>query len=192
MSALPLPLPLVAPTAATDGLTIGRGALRQLRQSLLRDAANTAVAILQEVGFAAGEGVYHTFRAWLPAQVGVAGPEELDAAQMSAVLSAFFQSAGWGTVSVAPLGDAALALDTGDWAEAEPGSAETPMCFFSAGMLSDFLGRLSGEPVAVMEVECRSKNDPRCRFLSASPDTLNTVYEHMMQGKGYAESLGAA
>src|SRR5437764_9530638 len=25
------------------------------------------------------------------------------------------------------------------------------------------------EPVAVMEVECRSRNDSRCRFLSASP-----------------------
>ena len=192
MSALPLPLPLVSSTVAPDGLTVGRGALRQLRQSLLRDAAHSAVAILQEVGFAAGEGVYQTFCAWLPGQAGVAGPEQLDAAQMSEVLSAFFLSTGWGTVSLAPLGNAALALDTGDWAEAEPGSAETPMCFFSAGMLSDFLGRLSGEPVAVMEVECRSRNDARCRFLSASPDTLNTVYEQMTQGKGYAEALGAA
>ena len=65
------------------------------------------------------------------------------------------------------------------------------MCFFSVGMLSDFLRRLSGEPIAVMEVECRSKNDPRCRFLSGSPATLNAVYEQMTRGRGYEEALGA-
>ena len=65
------------------------------------------------------------------------------------------------------------------------------MCFFSSGMLADFLGRLSGEPVAVMEVECRSRNDGRCRFLSASPDTLNAVYAQMTEGRNYAEVLGA-
>ena len=64
------------------------------------------------------------------------------------------------------------------------------MCFFSSGMLADFLGRLSGEPVSVMEVECRSKGDARCRFLSASPETLNAVYEEMSGGRGYEEALG--
>jgi hypothetical protein len=64
------------------------------------------------------------------------------------------------------------------------------MCFVSTGMLADFLGRLSTEPVAVMEVECRSKGDARCRFLSAAPETLTAVYEEMAQGKGYEEVLG--
>jgi len=89
------------------------------------------------------------------------------------------------------MGNAALAVDSADWAEADPGSAQTPMCFFSSGMLADFLGRLSGEPVAVMEVECRSRNDERCRFLSASPDTLNAVYAQMTEGRDYTEVLGA-
>ncbi|HEU5261022.1 MAG TPA: V4R domain-containing protein [Gemmatimonadales bacterium] len=183
-----------SPTATTDGaggLTIGRGALRQLRQSLLRDAPDIAVTILQDTGFAAGEGMYQAFCAWLPVQAGVARPEELAAARMSEVLSAFFRFAGWGTVTVAPLGAAALAVDTRDWAEAEPGSAQVPMCFFSTGMLADFLGRLSGEPVAVLEVECRSKSDARCRFLSAAPETLNRVYEQMAQGQSYEAVLGA-
>jgi len=43
--------------------------------------------------------------------------------------------------------------------------------------------------VAVMEVECRSKNDARCRFLSAAPDTLQQIYEQMTQGKSYEEAL---
>jgi predicted hydrocarbon binding protein len=181
---------MTPPAPATDGLTVGRGALRQLHASLLRDAADHAVTILQEAGCAAGEGVFQAFCAWLPGQTGVARPDELDASELNQTLSAFFQAAGWGAIAVAPLGHAALVVDSTDWAEAEPGSAATPMCFFSSGMLSDFLSRLSGEPVAVMEVECRSRNDPRCRFLSASPDTLNQVYEQMTQGASYDQVLG--
>lgn len=180
--------PLAPP--ATDALTIGRAALRQLHVSLLRDAPDAAVAILQEVGFAAGAGVFEAFRAWLPGETGVAHPDDLDAGRLNDVLSTFFHAMGWGSMSIAPLGNAALAVDSSDWAEAEPGSAETAMCFFTSGMLADFLGRLSGEPVAVMEVECRSRNDARCRFLSGSPDTLNAVYAQMAEGRGYAEVLG--
>src|SRR3989442_9003227 len=75
------------PTAATDGLTIGRGALRQLHHSLLRHTADEAVAILQEAGFAAGGGVYQSFCAWLPLRTGVARPEELGAGPVSAGLA---------------------------------------------------------------------------------------------------------
>jgi len=175
--------------STTDALTIGRAALRQLRVSLLRDAPDVAVAILQEVGFAAGGGVYEAFCAWVPGETGVTRPDELDAGRLNDVLAAFFRAIGWGSMTIAQLGNAALAVDSSDWAEAEPGSADTAMCFFTSGMLSDFLGRLSGEPVAVMEVECRSRNDARCRFLSGSPDTLNAVYEQMSQGRSYAEAL---
>jgi predicted hydrocarbon binding protein len=175
--------------AATDGLMIGRGALRQLHVTLLRTAPDAAVNILQESGYAAGAGVFQAFTAWLPRETGVGRPEDLDAGRLNDVLSAFFQATGWGSVSVAPMGGAALVVDSSDWAEADPGTAEEPMCFFSSGMLADFLGRLSGEPVAVMEVECRSRNDARCRFLSAAPETLNAVYEEMTQGRSYAEAL---
>jgi predicted hydrocarbon binding protein len=180
----------LSPTLATDSLTIGRGTLRQLHQSLLRDAPDHAVNILQDAGFAAGEGIYRAFGSWLTDQAGIPSPQELDAARLSDMLSRFFQFTGWGTLAISPLG-AALAIDSADWAEAEPGSAETAMCFFSAGMLADFLTRLSEEPVAVMEVECRSKGDVQCRFLSASPVTLNAVYEKITQGGTYGEALGA-
>ena len=186
-----LPLHMTAPSnTATEGLTIGRGALRQLHASLLRDASEHAVSILQDAGFAAGVGVYQAFCAWLPDHAGVARPEDLDAMQLGGALTEFFQASGWGAVAVGPVGRAALALDSPDWAESEPGTAESVMCFFSSGMLADFLGRLSGEPVAVMEVECRSKNDARCRFLSASPETLNAVYEEMSAGRSYEDALG--
>lgn len=166
--------------------------LRALHGSLQSHAPDAAVSILQETGFASGEGVFQTFSAWLPEGAGVDSPDQLDGDRLSQVLSAFFEAHGWGPLSVTPLPGGALALDSAAWAEAEPGTAEAPMCFFSAGMLADFLGRLSGETVAVMEVECRCKGDERCRFLSAMPETLQRVYEAMTAGRSYEEALSAS
>jgi hypothetical protein len=40
-----------------------------------------------------------------------------------------------------------------------------------------------------MEVECRSANDARCRFLAGSTDTLQAVYDAMANGKDYRQAL---
>ena len=158
------------------------GIVRQLHASLATHAPDQAITILQEAGYAAGEGLYNAFAA-------ANSPTDLDADLLGPTLSEFFTSGGWGTVTVTPVGTGALALDSDDWAEAEPGTSQTPMCFFSAGMLADFLGRLSEETVAVMEVECRSRGDARCRFLSATPEVLEKVYTEMTQGRSYEEAL---
>jgi len=158
--------------------------VRQLHASLAAHAPEQLITILQESGYAAGPGLYNAFAA-------EHNPTDLDADRLAETLSEFFTNGGWGTVSMSPVGTGALALDSSDWAEAEPGTAQAPMCFFSAGMLADFLGRLSDETVAVMEVECRSRGDERCRFLSATPDVLEKVYNDMTQGRSYAEALGA-
>lgn len=165
--------------------------LRALHGSLQSHAPDAAVSVLQETGFASGEAIYDSFVTWLPDGAGVASPDQLDGGQLSRVLSTFFEVQGWGPLSVTPLPGGALALDSAAWVESEPGTAEAPMCFFSAGMLADFLGRLSAETVAVMEVECRSKGDERCRFLSAMPDTLQRVYQSMTEGKSYEEALSS-
>ncbi len=156
--------------------------VRQLHASLMSRAPDQAIAILQEAGYAAGEALYRAFAA-------VNSPTDLDAGLLPETLSEFFTSGGWGAVTLSPVGTGALALDSSDWAEAEPGTSQTPMCFFSAGMLADFLGRLSDEPVSVMEVECRSRGDARCRFLSATPEVLQRVYEGMSAGQTYEEAL---
>ena len=156
--------------------------VRQLHASLMSRAPDQAIAILQEAGYAAGEGLYRAFAA-------ANNPADLDADMFAETLSEFLQGGGWGTVTISPVGTGALALDSSDWAEAEPGTSQTPMCFFSAGMLADFLGRLSDEPVSVMEVECRSRGDERCRFLSATPEVLQRVYEGMTEGRTYEEAL---
>src|SRR6266576_2118823 len=138
-------------------------------------------------GAASAQSLESTTSAALPSGAPPTAPPPV--AWKTARRTPFNRATGWRSVSVAPLGNAALVVDSSDWAEAAPGSAQEPMCFFSSGMLADFFGRLSGEPVAVMEVECRSRNDERCRFLSASPDTLNVVYEQMKEGRGYEEAL---
>ena len=158
--------------------------VRQLHASLAAHAPDQLITVLQEAGYAAGEGLYTAFAA-------VNSPTELDADMLEEALSEFFTSGGWGSVTVSPVGIGALALDSTDWAEAEPGTAQSPMCFFSAGMLADFLGRLSDETVAVMEVECRSRGDERCRFLSAMPEVLDKVYNEMTAGRSYEDALSA-
>ena len=145
-------------------------------------APDQAIAILQEAGYAAGEGLFRSF-------ADAHSPTDLDADLLAETLSEFFANGGWGTLTMSPVGTGALALDSSDWVEADPGTSETPMCFFSAGMLADFLGRLSDEPVSVMEVECRSRGDARCRFLSATPEVLQRVYEGMTEGRTYEEAL---
>lgn len=163
-------------------MTVLPGILRQLHASLATHAPEQAVTILQEAGYAAGEGLFRAFTA-------ANNPADLDADLLAPTLSEFFTSGGWGSVTVTPVGTGALALDSADWAEAQPGTSPTPMCFFSAGMLADFLGRLSDETVAVMEVECRSRGDARCRFLSATPEVLEKVYNEMTQGRSYEDAL---
>ena len=163
-------------------MTVLPGILRQLHASLATHAPDHAITILQEAGYAAGAGLFKTFTA-------EHNPADLDADLLAPTLSEFFTTGGWGAVTVTPVGTGALAVDSPDWAEADPGTSQAPMCFFSAGMLADFLGRLSDETVAVMEVECRSKGDARCRFLSATPQVLERVYNEMTQGRSYEDAL---
>jgi predicted hydrocarbon binding protein len=157
----------------------------------LRDRASAQA--LQEAGYAAGEGTFRAFSAWLPRAAGVDHPSELAAPRLAEILSQFFVSLGWGAVQVTPVGDAAVAVDASAWAEATPeAQLQYPSCFFTAGLLADFMCRLAEASLAVMEVECRSKGDARCRWLVGAPATLSSLYEHMTQGADYLTVLGAA
>jgi predicted hydrocarbon binding protein len=173
------------------GVRLGRKVLHQLRTALERDTGLQAASYLQEAGFAGGEELFAEFSEWLLATRGVERPAELDARYLSEVLSQFFSELGWGTLTVQPLGAAVVALDSAEWAEAsEEGRGEFPSCHLTCGLLADFFGRLSDGLVAVMEVECRTRGDARCRFLAGAPETLSALYDRMAQGTGYAEALG--
>ena len=175
------------------GVTLGPRVLQQLRTSLERDAGLQAAGYLQEAGFAGGEALYSAYAEWLGENYGVERPGDLDAQFLGEALWRFFAELGWGSVTVTPLGAAAMALDSPDWAEAlEDAKGEYPSCHLTCGLLADFLGRISDGLVSVMEVECRSRGDARCRFLAGSPETLSTLYERMAQGMSYGEALGIA
>jgi predicted hydrocarbon binding protein len=155
----------------------------------LRDTAGAQV--LQEAGYAAGEAAYRSFAAWLPGVAGVDDPGELAAARLNDVLGRFFSTLGWGAVTVSQLSDAVLALDSGDWAEAQAGvNLQYPSCSFTSGFLADFFTRLGDTPLAVMEVECRSRGEVRCRWLVGAPDSLTSLYDHLAQGADYLTVLG--
>ena len=181
---------MTAPTNGSTGLRLGRRVIHQLRASLERDAGLQAATHLQEAGFAGGEELYRAFADWLRERHGLEQPSDLDVKYMSEVLAEFFGEEGWGSLTVAPLGPAVLALDSADWAEAmDERHGDYPSCHLSCGLLADFLGRMSQGQVAVMEVECRTRGDQKCRFLAGAPESLAIIYERMASGSGYLEAL---
>ncbi|GBD31401.1 MAG: hypothetical protein KatS3mg081_1111 [Gemmatimonadales bacterium] len=176
-----------------NAIALGRGALRALRDVLLRDLGEAAPQRLQEAGQAGGADLYACFQRWLSANAGVDDPGEIDASALPGVLSDFFEALGWGPVAIQTLGRGVLALDSEQWAEAEPeAGAPYPACFLSTGVLTDFIGRLANRPVSVLEVECRSASHSRCRFLVAAPETVETIYQAISEGKDYRSVLSSA
>lgn len=172
-------------------VVLGRRALQQLRASLERDSGLQVAGYLQEAGFAGGEEMYGAFLTWLKGVYGVDHPAELDAARLGEVLSRFFSESGWGTLQVSRIAPSVLAFDSSDWSEADrSGTAQYPSCHLTSGLLSDFLGRIAEAVVGVMEVECVSRGESRCRFLAGAPDTLQNLYERMSQGLSYGQALG--
>jgi predicted hydrocarbon binding protein len=172
-------------------LAITRDTLTALRSALMRDTGAAAAGYLQEAGYAGGQALFDAFRQWLTAR-GKGAPESLSMNAFQRQATDFFRHAGWGSLELGALDDAVATLDSRDWGEAAPGSgAELPTCHLSAGMFADFFGRLADAPLAVMEVECRSRGDERCRFLLGSPEVMQRVYEGMASGEEYASAVKA-
>ncbi len=174
-------------TASTTLVGIGKQALHASRKTLAQRMGETAPDCLQQIGYASGPELFEHFAGWLREEAGVARPADLDADGLADVVAGFFESTGWGTLRVERTGPRGLTLTSSDWAESEPGAGEEyPSCFLSAGMLADFLTRLAGgETVAIMEVECRSRGDARCRFFAGAPPTLEAVYAALSEGRDY-------
>jgi predicted hydrocarbon binding protein len=166
-----------------------RASLGALRAALLRDAGPAAAAYLQEAGYAGGGALFESFRGWLAAH-DAGAPEELDVPTFEARATEFFREAGWGSLRVGSLREAVATLDSEDWAEADPESRlDHPGCHLTTGMFADFFGRVAGEPLAVLEVECRSMGDARCRFLIGSAEVMGHVYDELGRGVGYEEAV---
>ncbi len=170
-------------------ITIGRKALLATREALLHDLGERGMERLQQIGCTAGEEMYDAFERWLNEFAGVSSPDDLDAATLDEVLSEFFTSLGWGSVTIERLGSNGLSLTSTDWAEADPNErSDFPSCYFSSGLFADFLTRMAGgNAISIMEVECRSKGDVSCRFFAGAPSTLDAVYDALAEGRDYRE-----
>lgn len=177
--------------AAHHCVGLGARTLHTLRAALERDLGGNAAAYLQEAGFSGGGELYGAFTHWLEDSTGVADPGALDRAHLPGLLTAFFSTVGWGALDVTPLDRALLSIESSDWAEADPASGATyPSCHVTSGLLSSFVGHLGGGMTAVLEVECRSRGDARCRFLAGTPETMHTMYERLAAGLGIEQAIG--
>ena len=181
------------PIELTDGglVAITRDSLLTLRTALFRDLGINAAALLQEAGYAGGQAFFDAFAKWLESR-SQPSPESLPSGEFADRASEFLMSTGWGSIAMGTL-ESAATIDSTDWAEADPARPmEFPGCYYSAGLLTDLFGRIVGEPVAVMEVECRSMGNDRCRFLVGGVDTMQRVYDCMGDGLTYEQALATA
>jgi predicted hydrocarbon binding protein len=183
-----MPEPIDLPGNALVAVT--RESLLALRAALYRDLGPNAAALLQEAGYAGGPPLYDAFGRWCEGR-GIGTPEAVPAAEFGARATDFFRDIGWGSMELGAL-ESVATLDSEDWAESDPAyPLDFPGCYYTAGVFADFFGRLAGEPLSVMEVECRSMGASRCRFLVGPGDTLQKVYDGMGEGVGYDEVLAA-
>jgi len=184
---IPHPIDLTSNTL----VAVSRASLSALRSSLLRDAGPAAAGYLQAAGYAGGEAVFEAFRGWLRER-GYGSPDALGIEEFAALASEYFHDLGWGAIRLGAVRDTVATLDSSDWAEVDPaGGLDQPGCHLSTGMFADFFGRIAATPLAVMEVECRSAGDSRCRFLLGSAEVMERLYESMAEGKGYEAAVEA-
>jgi predicted hydrocarbon binding protein len=175
---------------AMVGLT--RESLVALCASLLRENGSQAAMHLQNAGYAGGATLFDAFSQWLMAR-GYGTPEAQPATSFAARATEFFRELGWGSMDLGAVGQSVATVDSTDWAEADPSSAlEFPGCYLTTGLFADFFGRLAGSPLAVMEVECRSMGTERCRFLIASAEVMQHVYDAMGSGIAYDAAVASA
>jgi predicted hydrocarbon binding protein len=165
-------------------VAVPRDSLLALRTALFRDVGVNAAALLQEAGYTGGAGMYQAFSHWLSSR-GLPAPESLAASDFATHATEFLRAAGWGSIEIGTL-DGLATIDSPDWAESDPAyPLDFPGCYFTSGMFAELFGRLAGEPVAAMEVECRSMGGERCRFLVGSNEMLQHIYEEMARGISY-------
>ena len=182
-----MPETLDLPASSLVAMT--RESLLALRAALFRDLGANAASVLQEAGFAGGPAFFDAFGTWLSTH-GHGAPENLAASEFATYAAEFFHDTGWGSIELGTLANVAV-VDSPDWAESDPARPlDFPGCYYTSGILSDFFGRLAGQAVAVMEVECRSMGGERCRFLVGSGEVLQRVYDAMAGGVPYEEALG--
>ena len=161
------------------------GGLAELRRAIEEASPENGVRALREAGRRlAGDAEVAI------AERGGAPLPALPLATFWAELGRYFDEAGWGTIEHDRLNEGVGAIVAADWAEADPTEDRgAPGCHLTTGLLAELLTRAVGQPVAVMEVDCRSQGDAACRFLVGSPTTLLLVHKKLAQSGNLDDAL---
>lgn len=167
-------------------VAVPASALVELRQALRREAGPLATThALHAAGFDAGTTMHGIFSAGAAAPLASLGEEAFWAA-----LREFLARRGWGTLRHERVHPALGLMTSPDWAEANHEIAERqPSCAFTSGMLASILGKVAGGPIAVLEVQCRSKGDASCRFALGSETVVHELYGVLLEGIPLDEAL---
>jgi hypothetical protein len=179
--------------------------LSAVRKTLVDSLGDDEAArVLQAAGYAAGDAFFEVLaHGVVEADVGNgdggiaadgdgARVARLPAGQFWQRLTELMARRGWGHLAHDPVHPGMAALETADWAEADSAEgALRPSCHFTTGVLANLLGSAAGQDVAVLEVECRSRGDLRCRFLFGGIEAVHAVYGEIAAGVGADAALAA-
>lgn len=172
-------------------LRVPAAALTALHRALAQDRSPAeAAGLARQLGYELGESYYQAFQQWLGDQGVDTAPDQLAADDFWRHLGGFFASLGWGELRFDRLAPGVASLSSGEWPEAAPGAgARQPTCHLSTGLLADLLGRVAGDDLAVMEVECRSRGDGTCRFVLGGSAALEQLYQSLRSGSSYQDAV---
>ena len=95
----------------------------------------------------------------------------------------YFAKRGWGKLTHSVVHDAVGMLSSPDWAEVAEGELDPDAsCCFSTGFLSGLFSQLAGGPVAVLEIECRTRGGSTCDFAFGSEGAIHELYGQLLEG----------
>jgi predicted hydrocarbon binding protein len=171
--------------ATNRDIRIPAQSIHAMRRSLYADmGVEQAGRALQEAGHAAGDAVFERLSRALGDDL-----MRMPSGSFWDRLAALCRDLGWGSIRHEELHPGVGALVATDWFEVEAG--QKPSCPFTTGLLANLLGRVAGEDVAVLQVDCPN-GEPGCvRFLFGAGPTLHEVYSALREGRDLEASLSA-
>ncbi|HSJ07107.1 MAG TPA: V4R domain-containing protein [Longimicrobiales bacterium] len=173
-------------TTRTPEVALPVAALGAVMEALNAQLGPEAAAdALRTAGYAAGDAFFRILAGSSPDEL-----KTLPADRFWGRLGMLFSARGWGHFRYEQAHPGVGSLESADWVESRTDSvAEQPACHFTTGLLANLLGNVAGAEVGVIEVECRSRGDGRCRFLFGGTDAVYAVYHRMAEGESSDAAL---
>lgn len=168
-------------------IRIPADSIHAMRRSLHSElGAEPAGRALQEAGYAAGDVLFDRLtRSMSESDIGGTA-----STSFWERLSNLCRELGWGSLRHEQLHPGVGALVATEWFEVESDRGRA-LCPFTTGVLANVLGRVAGQDVAVLQVDC-ADGDPACaRFLFGAGGVLDSLYAGLREGRDVETSLGA-